>query len=171
MDILKIIKITFLGLFCMLINLPYGIDAPDKATTLSCTLDNGAVLCEQTADGYTASFSTTYRQEYRHFLANGDYYELKVFVMQPDDVITPQDDPGAFLTHWQYLEDEAGHPGMNVTYIYEIEGGKLLIRDGSEFTLDVTVILPPDTPAGTYSLTTSFDDNWENVYRDVLIVR
>ena len=170
MKILDAVRLAFLTLLCLIINIPYGIDAPDHAVILRSTLDNGAVICEQTDAGYTASFSATYRQEYRNFLAKGDYYDLKVFVMQPEDVITPHDDPGAFLTHHQYQEDEEGHPGMNVTYIYSLEGKRLLIRDGDEFTIDVTLILPPDTPSGTYSLTTSFDDNWETVYRDILIV-
>ena len=171
MAFLTSFRIVILTLICFFMNIPYGIDAPDSSTFLGSSLDNGAVVCEQSDEGYTATFSVSYRQEYRNFVANGDYYEVKVFVMQPDDVITPHSDPGAFLTHREYIDDEEGHPALkNVKYTCSVEGGSLLIKDGSEFTLNVTVTLPPDTPAGAYSITAALNHYWETVFRDVLIV-
>lgn len=173
MNVFNSLRIIILTIVCAFLNIPYGIDAPDRATHLGSTFDSGAIVCEQSDEGFTASFSASYRLEYRNQALKGgtDKYELKVFTMQPEDVITPHDDPAAFLTHRQYIDDEEGHPALeNVTYSYTVEGGKVLIRDGSEFTMNVKVILPPGTPSGTYSIVTSFSHDWETIYRDVLIV-
>ena len=161
----------FLTLLCLVLNLPYGIDAPDRAEYLSCSPDNGAITCEQTEDGPAGTFSVRYEQTYRStVIKSGDedhvYLRMKVFRGDEDVPAELEDFDADPLYDGQY-------PNLAADYGVDAESDPLPVRDGDAFTLNVRFTLGKDTPSGTYAVTFLFHDEYgtgSHLFRDAVIV-
>lgn len=186
MQLPRPLRVVLLTILCFFLNLPIGIDVPSRTEVLSTSLDRGPVVCEKTAEGYTASFTVQCRQARRSVIANegSPYLKLKVFIMDealaryPDDVLNYQFDeldPDDYDPKDYYRENVLYYdvfPEVKSDFTYEIPGDPILIREGDDFSYNVRVTLPGSSPAGVYSLTFQTEYRfYEIVYKDILIVR
>ena len=170
-DIMSYFRILWLTFLCAILNLPYGIDAPSRSELLSCSLDNGAIVCEQTEDGYAGSFTIRYKETFRPITLQGEdydhtYYQMKIFKVDEDDDVDFDD------VNFHPLNDD-DYPGLKIDYLYDVEGNPILIRMGDEFTLNVHFTLSPKAKPGTYHLVFDFynDDAWNGrIYKDAVII-
>ena len=74
------IKALFLTIILFFLNIPYGIDAPTRAFIQSSSLDQTALVCEQTADGAEATFTLSMEQAYRAIKSDYRDYEVKAWL-------------------------------------------------------------------------------------------
>ena len=172
-NLLNIIRVFFLSLFCMILNIPHGPDAPSRSEMLSCSLDNGAIVCEadEYGDGYTGTFSIRFKENYKAILLKNDdydhnYFMMKVFRVDADDPVD-FDDP-----NFRPLYDD-DYPGLKIEYLFTAEDDAELIREGEEFTINVSFTLSPKAKSGAYNLVFQFynnDYNARHIYRDAVIV-
>ena len=171
MNVLYYFRVIWLTLLCLVLNIPYGIDAPDGAKLRACSLDNGAVTCEQTDNGPAGSFTVRYEQTYRSTVIKGRdedhvYIRMKVF-KTGEDGLTETDERETELLY------DGNYPNLAADYGIEAESDPMLVRDGDEFTLTVRFTLGKDTPSGRYSVTFLFHDEngtRPHLYKDAIIV-
>ena len=167
---LAAIKAFFLTIVYFFIVLPYGIDAPTAARVRDCSLENGPVVCEETAQGYEAEFHVLLQQTYRPVLTkNGlPFVEVKAFV--PDDE-SEMESEHENLKYFQVIRRDEEYPPIQSGWTYELMGDPVLIRVGDEYTLTIRVTLPKGTAPGAYSLAMAASYAQECVYMDALIVK
>ena len=183
MNIREIFRVIWLTLLFALLQIKVGPDVPNYTEMLSCTLDNGAVACVQTAEGYKADFSVRYRQGKRPILSGKQRYNFDLKVANTDESLAryPED-----VLNYEFGDDEDDYdpkdyyrehliwydvfPSMNASFTYEIENDPYLIREGDEFVLNVHITLPQGTPSGAYTVSISFNYGQEQIFRNVLIV-
>ena len=187
MTLPRSIRVFLLSILCFFLNLPIGIDVPGRCEVTSCTLDNGAVVCEQSQEGYTFDFTIQCRQLRRPVMLDESrpyHLRLKVFdfdeekAQWPDDVINYHFDESeleeGFDPKDYYRENILYYdvfPALESTYKFEFVDDPILVREGDEYAYSVHVVLPADTPAGTYSVTFEVNQRFgEFIYRDILMV-
>ena len=166
------IRAIFLTIVWVFLALPYGIDAPTRSFIQESSLSNGAIVCEQTANGAEATFSLRLKQEYRPILSTHafDDFELKVFTLSPDDNVNT-DIAHSTYTSFEVIGNDEEYPPVPASYTCEIENDPYLIRMDQEFTVIVHLTVAKSVSAGTYSIAISPSFGQECIWRDALIVR
>ena len=57
------LKALFLSIILFFLNIPYGIDAPTRAFIQSSSLEQTALVCEQSEKGAEATFTLSMKQD------------------------------------------------------------------------------------------------------------
>ena len=150
MTIIQRLSAFFFSIYLFLLWIPYG-DLWTRAEFVSCTLDNGAVVCEATEAGPSAAFGVVYRNDYRPL---------------------PPDQTGDLLTFTVYkAAEENGEPAVVPADVrYSLDTDKKLIKEGENFNFAVTVTFPAGTAPGAYSISVKYYYNEPDVFTDALIV-
>lgn len=187
MTLPRSVRVFFLTVLCFFLNLPIGIDVPGRCEVEACTFDNGAVVCEQSQEGYTFDFTIQCTQIRRNVMLDKPRsydFSLKVFdfdeekAQWPDDVVNYQFDEEELESGYDprdyYRENVLWYdvfPSLKAAYTFEYVDDPLLVREGGEYTYSVHVTLPSDTPSGTYSVAFEVARRFGDIiYKDVLIV-
>lgn len=165
-NIVSHIRAFFLTILYVILVIPYGIDAPSTNYIRDCSLEKGALTCEQTEAGAEATFTVLFERSYRPLLTKHafDDFEMKVFKMDDSLVFNAEE-----LYFYRIVDDET-IPAVNMTYSCEVENDRYLVHDGEMFTGIIHVVFPEGTAPGVYSVAISTTYRAESVYQDVLIV-
>ena len=165
------LKALFLSIILFFINIPYGIDAPTRAFIQSSSLDQTAVVCEQTADGAEATVTFSMEQSYRAIRSS---YVFDEFTVQLFDSMEGIDlsRSGKHYDDFQVIQKWGGSDSpYGITCTAEIKDAPDIIKVGDTFTLVVHLKIAPTVPAGTYHLAVSPNYAQECIYPNAVIVQ
>ena len=183
MSIREIFRVIWFTILFVLMQIRVGPDVPGHSEMQSCTLNNGPVVCTQTAEGYKTDFSAQFQQKGRPILAGKQRYSFDLKVVNTDENLAnyPAD-----VYEYEFDEDNPDYdpkdyyrenllwydvfPSMNASYTAEIEGNPYLIGLDDVFVMNVHITLPPNTPSGTYTIAFSMNYYPEHIFSNVLIV-
>ena len=165
------IKALFLSIILFFLNIPYDIDAPTRAFIQSSSLDQTAIVCEQTASGAEATFTLSMKQAYRVIKSDYPYYEVNVQLFDSLDGIDLSRS-GKLYDSFQVIGmDEYADKSYRAATAIEIKDAPDIIKAFDTFTLVVRLKLAPTVPAGTYHLAVSPNYGQECIYPDAVVVK
>ncbi len=164
------IKALFLTIILFFLNIPYGIDAPTRAFIQSSSLDQTAIVCEQTADGAEATFTLSMEQAYRAIKSDYPYYEVSVQLFDSLDGIDLSRSGKRYDSFQVIGFDEYTEKPYGAATTIEIKDAPEIIKVGDTFTLVVHMKLAPTVPAGTYHLAVSPNYGQECIYPNAVVV-
>ncbi len=165
------IKALFLTIILFFLNIPYGIDAPTRAFIQSSSLDQTALVCEQTADGAEATFTLSMEQAYRAIKSDYRDYEVKAWLFDSLEDIDLSRSGKHYDTFQVIGMDDYADKAYQGSCAVEIKDAPEIIKVGDTFTLVVHMKLAPTVPKGTYHLAVSPNYGQECIYPNAVVVK
>ena len=166
------IRAFFLTIVWIILALPYGIDAPTRAFIEDCSLNNGAVVCEQTANGAEATFTLRMVQDYRPIMTDHAFNDFEIKVFRSNGSPDLNKDIAHSVYEWPFvvIGNDEDYPPVQAEWSLQLENDPLLIRVGDKYTVIVHVTFPKSTAPGTYSIAVSPNYAQECLFLDALTV-